>query len=266
MKAASWLFFQLSFKTPPARGPTTGALDYEYDEESTRRFLSRFGRELDFRGKSVVDVGCGTGVLCVEAAKRGSRHVVGLDVQPIDPAVAYLHERHPDLAERVSFVRTDGSLSEVTEERFDLVLSKDSFEHYREPERVLSELVAMLAPGGELAIGFGPLWKSPLGGHITYMTRLPWAHLLFPESVIMAERKRFRPEEDATCFADVRGGLNKMTLARFRSLMERSGLECVSWATNVSEHPAVRAMKIFTRVPPLREYFTNSVFTIWRNT
>jgi len=43
------------------------------------------------------------------------------------------------------------------------------------------------------------------------MTPLPWAHLLFPESVIMNERKRFRPDENANKFEEVKGGLNKMT-------------------------------------------------------
>ena len=262
-RGARWLFHQVCFKAPPARGPTTGALDYEFDNRSAQRFLGRFGRELRFENKSVLDVGCGTGVLCVEAARRGAERVLGVDIQPVEPANTYLHARHPDVEGRVRFVRTDG-LGHLPEEAFDLVLSKDSFEHYREPERLVGRMAELLRPGGELVIGFGPLWKSPLGGHITYMTRLPWAHLLFSERVIMAERRRFRPDESATRFADVVGGLNKMTLGRFRGLMEGRGLECIYWATNASEHPVVRAMDAFARIPPLREYFTNNVYTIWR--
>ena len=115
----------------------------------------------------------------------------------------------------------------------------------------------MLAPGGELFIGFGPLWKSPTGGRIDFMTGMPWAHLLFPERVVMAERWRFRPDEDYR-------GLNKMTLARFRSLMGATGLECRSFATNVSDNRVVKAMGAIARLPGMREYFTTSVYGVWR--
>jgi len=54
-----------------------------------------------------------------------------------------------------------------------------------------------LKQDGLLVIGFSPLWKAPYGGHIRFMTKLPWAHLIFPEEVIMAERRRFRPDEEA---------------------------------------------------------------------
>jgi hypothetical protein len=89
-----------------------------------------------------------------------------------------------------------------------MILSKDSFEHYDDPEHFITTIAERLNPGGELVIGFGPLWKSPTGGHINYMTPLPWAHLLFSENVIMAERRRFRPQENARRWSEVRGGLN----------------------------------------------------------
>ena len=80
----------------------------------------------------------------------------------------------------------------------------------------------------------------------------------------MRERRRFRPDEDARTFGEIRGGLNKMTYARFRRIVEASGLHCAYWATNVSDHPVVKAMDILSRIPALREYFTQSVYTILR--
>jgi hypothetical protein len=158
---------------------------------------------------------------------------------------------------------TDGSLKELGGRRFSVVLSKDSFEHYDDPEGIVSCVERLLLPGGFIAIGFGPLWKSPTGGHIGYMTKLPWAHLMFSEQALMEERRRFRPAENAWTFQDIRGGLNKMTLARFERIMNASGLRPQHFVTNVSEHPAVRAMKVVSRMPPLREYFTANVYGIW---
>jgi len=36
----------------------------------------------DLRGKSVLDAGCGNGIYCFEAAKRGAARVLGVDVAP----------------------------------------------------------------------------------------------------------------------------------------------------------------------------------------
>lgn len=70
-------------------------------------------------------------------------------------------------------------------------------------------IVPLIAPGESLVIGFDPPWKRPVGGHIEYMTKLPWPHLIFPEPVIMSERRRFRPDAQGRTFGEIRGGLNK---------------------------------------------------------
>lgn len=257
-----WLFHQLTVKDYVWE-PGAGQRGPERDLESTRRFLSRFGEALAVEGRSGLDVGCGSGHLCFELARLGASRVVGADISDLQSARSNLRSQPAEVQEKVRFIRTDGSLKDLGPERFDLVFSKDSFEHFADPEAVLAAMKEMLVPGGRLMIGFGPLWKAPTGGHIGFMTKLPWAHLLFPESVVMAERRRFRPREDARRFEEIRGGLNKMTLARFEGLMAASGLRRSYFATNVSDNPVVRAMAILQRVRPLREYFSANVYSIW---
>ena len=36
-----------------------------------------------FKGKTVLDVGCGTGILCMFAAKAGAKRVIGVDMSNI---------------------------------------------------------------------------------------------------------------------------------------------------------------------------------------
>jgi len=261
-----WVFHQVSYRraVPPVYDDERFRRRFfEYDVESTRRFFARVDGFLELEGKSVLDVGCGRGATCIEAARRGARRVVGIDMN-LPPQARELVAGDPDLARRVEFVHTDGTLAKLGSQTFDVILSKDSFEHYAEPESFVPALTAFLTPGGVLAIGFGPLWKSPQGGHIEFMTPLPWAHLLFPEEVVLAERRRFRPAELAQSYEGVRGGLNRMTLARFRAIIASSGLECLYFRTNVSDHPVVGAMSLLSRLPPLRELLTANVYGLWR--
>jgi SAM-dependent methyltransferase len=264
-KVASRLFHAVVRKdaVPPTYSDDEYEGTYEYDVESARRFFARLGDALDVDGKSILDIGCGGGLVCVAAAQRGATHAVGVDMQPLGLPRAKLADRFPALDGVVTLIDTDGSLREVGDRQFDVLISKDSFEHYDDPEGFITTMDRFLAPGGQFVIGFGPLWKGPTGGHIDFMTKVPWAHLIFPERVIMAERRRFRPAENADRFAEVRGGLNKMTLQRFETIMTSSGLRRRHFATNVSDSPMVKAMGLVSRVPPLREYFTANVYGIW---
>jgi SAM-dependent methyltransferase len=262
MKLSQWLLHQITDKDYVFTSES-GIRGQELDSDSDERFVGRFGGRLSFADKEILDVGCGMGSLCGEMARQGATRVTGIDLD-MEPARKRIREHYSDVAERIELVQTTGRLEELKGRQFDLVNSKDSMEHFPEPESFVHLLTSLVRPGGELAIGFSPLWKSPKGGHLDYMTRMPWAHLLFSEETIMAERRRFRPHEEATSFAEIKGGLNKMTFRRFCDIMASTSFESVYFATNVSENPAVKAMKVVAKFPPLREYFTTGVYSIWR--
>lgn len=262
MDATRWLFHQITVKDY-AYTPESGGRPFEADEASDASWLARMQGHVSFAGKSVLDVGCGGGTMCARAAREGARRVVGIDLD-VDGTADRVLARYPEIADRVEFVATDGDLDELREEQFDLVLSKDSMEHFPDPEAFVHLMTERVLCGGELAIGFSPLWKSPKGGHIDYMTKVPWAHLIFPERTIMAERRRFRPHEEASSFAEIVGGLNKMTLARFHRIMASTRFESVYLETNVGDRRALKAFRMLAKVPALREYFTVGVYSVWR--
>jgi SAM-dependent methyltransferase len=263
MRTSARLFHAVSVKDYQW-SPGEGRRPPEWYAESTNRFLQRFEGRLDVRGKELLDVGCGTGDMAAILARDGAARVVGVDIQVADDELDQLRERYgAEIAAKVELVKTTGDLHELGDRQFDLVFSKEAMEHYDDPEGFVPLMAQRVNPGGSLVIGFGPLWKSFDGGHLGYMTKVPWAHLLFPEDVIMAERRRFRPDEQANRFEDIVGGLNKMTLERFESTMAATGLEPEFVRHNAGDHPAVKAMDKLARIAPLREYFTNNVYGIW---
>jgi SAM-dependent methyltransferase len=231
--------------------------------EATDKFFRRLPPWLDVEDKRVLDVGCGEGITCLEVARRGASRVLGVDIGSVDFAQSKLDGEYADVADRCEFRRI-ASLDDVRPERFDVVISQDSFEHYADPEDFAPELASLLDDGGLLVVGFGPLWKSPDGAHIGGMTRVPWVHLMFPEHIVMAERRRYRPEEEVARFEEIKGGLNKMTLARFERIMRGTGLEPVYFETNRGDHPAMRVFSALARIRPLREYFTANLYSVWR--
>jgi protein arginine N-methyltransferase 1 len=54
------------------------------DEVRTRAYMNSIMQNPHlFKGKVVMDVGCGTGILCMFAAKAGARRVIGVDCSGI---------------------------------------------------------------------------------------------------------------------------------------------------------------------------------------
>jgi SAM-dependent methyltransferase len=255
-----------------ARDPNPDELTEDYyrgdwwSEHMTgdERFFARVPA-LEFEGRSVLDYGCGAGHTSVLLAQRGARRVLGVDINGVELARKVTDERFPELAGRVEFRQITGA-EDIGDERFDVVVSKGTMEHVAEPERYIQDMASLLAPDGDLVIGFGWPWKSPWGGHIQIMTVMPWAHLLFPEPLIMRERRRYRPDERPTRYEEFVGGLNRMTVGRFRAIMEASGLEATYFATNRNDRLPAKVLAACSRVPGLGEYFTFSVHSVWRKT
>lgn len=110
----------------------------------------------DLRGARVLDAGCGTGALAVEAAKRGA-DVTAVDISPTLIGIA--KERLPEkLGDgRIRFLA--GDMLDPRLGTFDHVVAMDSLIHYSLPDMIgmLEKLTAM----------------SRNGVHFTYAPRTP---------------------------------------------------------------------------------------------
>lgn len=228
-------------------------------------FLNRYRNKLNFKEKTMIDIGFGLGAMCFYMGENGAKKVVGteIDQEYINYARNKLWNEYKHLSNIVQFK----SSNEVENERFDIVFSKDCFEHYANPEKFIHTMKKYMKKSGIMVIGFSPLWKSPYGGHLWSLTKLPWAHLIFSEEIIGEELKRLRgPEVNVDNYGQGIHGLNKMTYKRFKNIITNSGLKIKFLEINrftKKYHRIIGIMLNFLRrIPFLEEYFTINVYCI----
>lgn len=224
------------------------------------RFWSRFGVKPDFRGQVVLDIGCGQGSLCLDMAVTGAKKVVGIDIDGpvIDFARRNLQSRHPEWQSVVSFECCE--LDALPDNTFDLIASKDAFEHVLDLRKLLGNIRRCLKPGGRLYAGFGPLYNSPAGYHDRMHFGLPWGHLLIPRSWHLALVNRGRKKKIRSLYeADT---LNELAFADYAKIFPESVLDMILFRVNQSEHIISKIMTPLRRIPFVREYCTHNIYCI----
>ena len=120
----------------------------------------------DLTGKRILDAGCGTGALAVEAARRGAQ-VVAIDLSPtlVDLARTRIP---PDIAHLVEF--HSGDMLDPALGRFDHVVAMDSIIHYQTDDAV--NALAQLADrtSGSIVFTFAP--RTPVLAAMISLGRL----------------------------------------------------------------------------------------------
>jgi magnesium-protoporphyrin O-methyltransferase len=106
----------------------------------------------DLTGCRLLDAGCGTGAVAVEAARRGAE-VVAVDLA--GSLLDLARTRIPaDLAHRVSFI--PGDMLDPSFGRFDHVVAMDSLIHYRAPEMVAAISTLAARTSTSMVVSFAP--------------------------------------------------------------------------------------------------------------
>lgn len=138
----------------------------------------------DLHGKRILDAGCGTGALAIEAARRGAE-VVAIDLSPT--LVDLARSRLPtDVAHRIDF--RSGDMLDPALGHFDHAVAMDSIIHYRTEDAV--NALAKLAERTSSSILFTFAPRTPL---LTFMisvgrifprgNRAPWLEPMAEEKI-----------------------------------------------------------------------------------
>ena len=98
--------------------------------------------------KTILDVGCGGGILCEALAQRGAV-VTGIDMGDAPLAVGNLHKLESGVAVTYEKSTAEG-YAKSHAEAFDTVTCLEMLEHVPDPSSVVAACAAMCKPGGTL--------------------------------------------------------------------------------------------------------------------
>ena len=104
----------------------------------------------DVTGKSILDIGCGSGVYSIELARRGARRVLGLDFSEPMLEIARRSAREAGVGPAVDFRRGEFLAHDFGDETFDVTIAMGVFDYLEEAQPFLTKM-ARLSRGKILA-------------------------------------------------------------------------------------------------------------------
>jgi 2-polyprenyl-3-methyl-5-hydroxy-6-metoxy-1,4-benzoquinol methylase len=146
-----------------AEVPTGNTFDkYGSQNPVVRRLMAGFHSTLDelwekAAPESVLDVGCGEGVLTVEWAERlGDGRVVGIDLD--DPKLRAEWEKRS--CDNLEFRAEEATRLSFGDGEFDLASAIEVLEHVPEPEATLAEMARVARRHLLVSVPREPLWRG----------------------------------------------------------------------------------------------------------
>ena len=118
-------------------------------EHALRRFARDGASRRPLEGLSVLDIGCGGGLLCEPLARLGAR-VVGIDPAGDNVRVAAAHAAEAGL--EIDYRATTAEALAATGERFDIVLAMEVVEHVDNVPLFMKSCADLVKPGGLLGL------------------------------------------------------------------------------------------------------------------
>ena len=233
---------------------------FEYGKVENIKFWKRLGGKPNLSGKTILDFGCGHGALCIDIADSGAKSVLGIDLNDnlLNFANLNLDKNFDHLKDKVFFEKKD-ILKKKFEKKFDLIISKDTFEHTLNLDKILEKFHQILKKDGKAFVGFGPLYNFYNGDHGRTEAYLPWFHIIIPEKILINRlnkkyKKNFFKIEDL--------GLSKYSFKDYIRIFEKSKFKVTYFKTNFSDHPLAFLFDLLRKVKIFEEYCTYNIYSI----
>jgi 2-polyprenyl-6-hydroxyphenyl methylase/3-demethylubiquinone-9 3-methyltransferase len=145
---------------------------------------------LPLEGLSLLDIGCGGGLICEPMARLGA-HVTGIDAADRNIATAALHAGHQGLA--IDYRQHTAEALAGEGRQYDIVLALEIVEHVADVDLFLRSCGQMVKPGGLLFLSTlnrtAKAWMLAIAGAEYVLGWLPrgthdWKKFLKPSEVV----------------------------------------------------------------------------------
>jgi 2-polyprenyl-3-methyl-5-hydroxy-6-metoxy-1,4-benzoquinol methylase len=193
--------------TTAAEVPTGNTFDkYGSSNPVVKRLMGGFHATLNelwakAAPSSVLDVGCGEGVLTVDWAERlGDRRIVGIDLDDPKLRAEWAKRERPNLEFRVE----EATRLSFSDDEFDLASAIEVLEHVPEPEATLAEMARVASGHLLVSVPREPLWRGlnmargaywrDLGntpGHVNHWSKRAFVSLLSRYGTVEEARSPF---------------------------------------------------------------------------
>ncbi len=187
--------------------PTGNTFDkYGSTNPVVRRLMAGFERTLDelwnqAAPQSVLDVGCGEGVLTHEWAQRlGERPIVGIDLEDPKLRAEWDQRARANLSYRVE----EATQLSFADDQFDVATAIEVLEHVPDPEATVAEMARVAERFLIVSVPREPLWRGlnlargaywgALGntpGHLNHWSRRSFVSLLSRHGTVEEARSPF---------------------------------------------------------------------------
>jgi 2-polyprenyl-3-methyl-5-hydroxy-6-metoxy-1,4-benzoquinol methylase len=191
--------------------PTGNTFDkYGSTNPVVRRLMAGFQRNVDelfarAAPSSVLDVGCGEGILTAQWAQRlppaPAGRIVGIDLE--DPKLtAEWAARDP--RDNLEFRAMAVERLRFADDEFDLVAATEVLEHVDDPERAVAEMTRVASRWLLVSVPHEPLWRmlnmargaylrqwGNTPGHVNHWTRAGFVKLLDAHGEVVQTRSPF---------------------------------------------------------------------------
>jgi 2-polyprenyl-6-hydroxyphenyl methylase/3-demethylubiquinone-9 3-methyltransferase len=108
-------------------------------------------------GKTVLDIGCGGGILSESMAKKGA-NVTGIDLSEKALKIADLHSLESGVPVRYELISAE-DLAAKEPEKYDVVTCMEMLEHVPNPSAIVQACARLVKPGGH--VFFSTLNRNP---------------------------------------------------------------------------------------------------------
>jgi len=124
------------------RSPLSRWFDRVFRKAIFERYEITFEQAGDVAGKTVLDVGCGSGIYTGEFARRGAARIVGVDFSSNMVKLARTEAQLRGVSGVCEFIEADFLALDI-QEMFDITFAMGVFDYLPEPEGLLRKMAAV---------------------------------------------------------------------------------------------------------------------------